>query len=95
MVKVYEVWRESGIDYEGDSADILASYTNRKSAEEYLAWIEKKLREHIQLYDRGTIDEYVPGDHIYGDGFGGDYDRWSIVERDVQDEFVPTDLTLY
>ena len=94
-MKVYEVWYESGIDYEGNGAGILASYMNRKSAEEHLAWIEKKLREDIQLYDRGTIDEYVPGDHIYGDGFGGDYDRWYIVERDILDEFAPTALTLY
>lgn len=96
MLKIYEIWRESGMDpEEADNAYLLAFYTNRKSAEEHLAWIEKKIRECSQAYGPYTITEYVPGDHICGNGSGGCYDRWSIEETDVRDEFTPTDHTSY
>lgn len=100
MLKVYEIWRESGIDYEGDSAYIIASYSNKKSADEHLACIEKELRAQIESFKHEEfqfqrvlspiIDDYVPGDHIYGGGFSGDYDRWTIVERDILDKFTPS-----
>lgn len=87
MSKIYAVEYCTGLDYEGNRMSVLAHYIRREDAEAHLKWIEARLHDFILDNGYGKILEFVPGQYICREGFNGDYDRWEIVEYELQDSF--------